>query len=118
MAESIGPGSNGGQSDALRFVREAGRVRVQGDLIRSSIELLDDFSLPVTEGQTPGTRLEIALGAVARIDTAGLAFLLGWQADAASKSVALRYTHPPQAMRAMMQVYDLDNLMVVEGGSS
>jgi phospholipid transport system transporter-binding protein len=103
------------RAEALRFVQEAGRVRVQGDLLRSSIESLTDLSLPMPDGQTPGTRLEIALGAVRRIDTAGLAFLLGWQAKAAAQSVTVRYTHPPKAMRAMMRVYDLDDWMVVEG---
>lgn len=105
------------QAEALRFVREPGRVRVQGDLLRSSIEILQDFGLPMPEGQTPGARLEIALGSVGRIDTAGLVFLLGWQAEAAAQSVTVRYTHPPKAMRAMMRVYDLDDWMVVEGVS-
>ena len=104
-------------AEALRFVREAGKVRVQGDLLRSAIESLSDFALPMPDGQTPGTRLEIALGGVGRIDTAGLAFLLGWQAEAAAQSVTVRYTHPPKAMRAMMLVYDLDDWMVVEGVS-
>ena len=117
MADSVLPDSTSTPAEALRFVREAGKVRVQGDLLRSSIESLSDFTLPMPDGQTPGTRLEIALGAVGRIDTAGLAFLLGWQAEAAAQSVTVRYTHPPKAMRAMMLVYDLDDWMVVEGVS-
>lgn len=117
MANPSGPDLPGSPAEALRFVREAGRVRVQGDLLRSSIESLGDFSLPMPDGQTPSTRLEIALGSVGRIDTAGLAFLLGWQAEAAAQSVTVRYTHPPKAMRAMMLVYDLDDWMVVEGVS-
>lgn len=102
------------QPEPLRFVCEAGRIRVQGDLLRPAIESLDDLSLPMPDGQLPGLRLEIALGAVGRIDTAGIAFLLGWQAEAAVQSVTVRYTHPPKAMRAMMQVYGLDDWMVVE----
>ncbi|WP_298219999.1 STAS domain-containing protein [Halothiobacillus sp.] len=117
MADSSSLDSSSVQAEALRFVREAGRVRVQGDLLRASIESLSDFSLPMPDGQTPGTRLEIALGSVGLIDTAGLAFLLGWQAEATAQSVTVRYTHPPKAMRAMMRVYDLDDWMVVEGVS-
>ncbi|OZB75958.1 MAG: hypothetical protein B7X28_00730 [Halothiobacillus sp. 13-55-253] len=117
MADSSASESSAVQAEALRFVREAGRVRVQGDLLRSSIESLSDLSLPMPDGQTPGTRLEIALGSVGRIDTAGVAFLLGWQAEAVAQSVTVRYTHPPKAMRAMMRVYDLDDWMVVEGVS-
>jgi len=105
------------QVEPLRFVREPGRVRVQGDLLRTAIESITDFSLPMPDGQASGKGLEIALGAVRHIDTAGLAFLLGWQAEAAAQSVTVRYTHPPKAMRAMMLVYDLDDWMIVEGVS-
>lgn len=117
MTKSPKLATNELRAESLRIVREAGLIRVQGDLLRSSIELLDDIHLPMPDGQTPGTSIEIALGAVARMDTAGLGFLLGWQAEAAAQSVAVRYTHPPKAMRAMMQVYDLDDWMVVEGNS-
>ena len=117
MADLVPSDSVKAEAEALNFVREAGRVRVQGDLLRNVIESLTDFSLPMPDGQTPGTRLEIALGAVGRIDTAGLAFLLGWQVEAEAQSVAVRYTHPPKAMRAMMLVYDLEDWMVVEGVS-
>ena len=117
MADPKGTRPPADGSPVLHFIREPGRVRVQGDLVRSSIEALDDFNLPLPDGQTPGSRLEIALGAVRKLDTAGLAFLLGWQAEAAAQSVTVRYTHPPEALRAMMRVYDLDEWMIVDGVS-
>jgi phospholipid transport system transporter-binding protein len=99
----------------LRIRTEAGVVRLQGALLCASIEPLDKMSLPMPEGQDPGSRLEIALGQINEMDTAGLAFLLGWQVEAAAQSVTLRYTHPPKAMRAMVRVYGLDDWMIMEG---
>ncbi|WP_407275292.1 lipid asymmetry maintenance protein MlaB [Halothiobacillus sp. DCM-1] len=101
--------------EPLRFVSMPGCVRVQGDLIRPQIEALTSHALPMPEGQAPGSRLEIALGQVRAVDTVGVAFLLGWQASAQARSVALRYTHPPKALRAMAELYGLAALMPFEG---
>ncbi|HQT44338.1 MAG TPA: STAS domain-containing protein [Halothiobacillus sp.] len=102
-------------SEPLRTVVEAGVVRLQGALLCREIERLANLSLPMPEGQAPGSRLEIALGQVRMMDTAGLAFLLGWQIEAAARSVTLRYTHPPKAMRAMVTVYGLVDWMILDG---
>jgi phospholipid transport system transporter-binding protein len=99
----------------LRITTEAGVVRLQGALVCATIEALDQLSLPMPEGQVSGARLEIALGQINEMDTVGLAFLLGWQVEAAAQSVTLRYTHPPKAMRAMVRVYGLDDWMMMEG---
>ncbi|MGC8698056.1 MAG: STAS domain-containing protein, partial [Halothiobacillus sp.] len=99
----------------LQIRTEPGVVRLQGDLLCAAIEPLKEMSLPMPEGQGAGSRLEIALGQITAMDTAGLAFLIGWQVEAAAQSVTLRYTHPPKAMRAMVQVYGLDDWMILEG---
>ncbi|OYY55590.1 MAG: hypothetical protein B7Y53_03610 [Halothiobacillus sp. 28-55-5] len=104
-----------GADSLLQIRTEPGVVRLQGVLLCAAIEPKNNMHLPMPEGQTPGSRLEIALGQINAIDTAGLAFLLGWQVDAAAQSVTLRYTHPPKAMRAMVHVYGLDDWMVMDG---
>lgn len=101
--------------EPLRFVQTPGCVRIQGDLTRPVIEALASHELPLPPGQGKNSRLEIALGQVRAIDTVGVAFLLGWQANAQAQSVALRYTHPPKALRAMVEVYGLATLMPFEG---
>lgn len=102
--------------DSLLQIRtEPGVVRLQGALSCAAIEALNNRHLPLPEGQGSGSRLEIALGQIEDMDTVGLAFLLGWQVDAAAQSVTLRYTHPPKAMRAMVRVYGLDDWMILDG---
>ncbi len=102
-------------AEPLHLVHTPGCLRVQGDLTRPQIEALPSHALPTLEGQGKGSRLEIALGQVRAIDTVGVAFLLGWQASAQAQSIALRYTHPPKALRAMAEVYGLGALMPFEG---
>lgn len=102
-------------AEPLVIVPEPGCLRIKGDLIRPNIEALASGDLPMPAGQGAGSRLEIALGAVRAIDTVGVAFLLGWQSSAQAQSVALRYTHPPKALRAMAEVYGLDTLMPFDG---
>lgn len=106
---------DGKSIEPISLVIEPGRVRLRGDLIRAQIERLESFSLPELSGQIPGTQLEVALGQVRSLDTAGVAFLLSWQAQAAARSVSVRYTHPPKALQPMMTVYGLGDLMTVDG---
>lgn len=113
MAESPASAAPGGEP--LKIVQTAGCLRIQGDLTRPQIEALSSHALPTLDGQGAGSRLEIALGQVRAIDSVGVAFLLGWQASAQAQSVALRYTHPPKALRAMAEVYGLSALMPFEG---
>jgi phospholipid transport system transporter-binding protein len=102
-------------SEPIGVVVEPGKILLRGDLVREQIERLESLALPVLDGQIPGTRLEIALGQVRSLDTAGVAFLLSWQSLAAARSVSVRYTHPPKALRPMMMIYGLKDLMTVDG---
>lgn len=99
----------------LRMSTAPGVVRLQGALSCAAIESLNNRQLPMPEGQGSGSSLEIALGQIDDMDTVGLAFLLGWQVEAAAQSVTLRYTHPPKAMRAMVRVYGLEDWMNLQG---
>ena len=100
---------------ALNIQAEPARLRLQGVLTCAAIEGLANTRLPMPDGMVAGTRLEIALGQIEALDTAGLAFLLGWQVEAAAQKVTLRYTHPPKSMRAMVQVYGLSDWMLLDG---
>lgn len=101
--------------EPITFVLEPGKILLRGNLVRAEIERLESFALPELDGQAPGTRLEVALGQVRSIDTAGVAFLLNWQSQAAARSISVRYTHPPKALQPMMTVYGLRDLMTVDG---
>ena len=91
---------------------EPGVIRMSGDLVRSTL----DRRRPGLPEAVVGPRVDVDLGGLRRIDTAGLAWLTAVQADAEENGIRLRYTHAPQAMRQMMGVYGLDELMTLETG--
>ena len=91
---------------------EPGLIRISGALLRTTL----DRRRPVLPDGVVGPEVEIHLGQLRRIDTAGLAWLAAVQAEAEAKGMRLRYTHAPQAMRQMMGVYGLDELMALETG--
>jgi len=91
---------------------EPGAVRLSGDLVRAAL----DRQHPQLPAGVVGPQVDVHLGQLRRIDTAGLAWLTAVQADAEEKGVRLRYTHAPQALRQMMGVYGLDELMTLETG--
>jgi len=91
---------------------EPGLIRVSGALLRSTL----DRCTPGLPDGTVGPEVDVHLGQVQRIDTAGLAWLTAVQAHAEANGIRLRYTHAPQAMRQMMAVYGLDELMTLETG--
>ena len=91
---------------------EPGVLRLTGDLVRGSL----DRCRPALPHEVVGPEVDVHLGQLRRIDTAGLAWLTAVQADAEEKGMRLRYTHAPQAMRQMMGVYGLDELMTLETG--
>lgn len=95
--------------DRPAWTLEPGRIVVRGAFRRSAIETLANVGLP----EIAGPEVEVNLGQVREIDTAGLAMLLGWQGEGQARGVHLRYTHAPRAMTAMMQAYGLEGLLDV-----
>ena len=91
---------------------ELGLIRVSGALVRTTL----DRRRPALPDGVVGPEVDVHLGQVRRIDTAGVAWLAAVQAEAEAKGVRLRYTHAPQAMRQMLSVYGLDELMTLETG--
>lgn len=89
---------------------EPGVIRLGGALLRAGLERR---SVELPDGVV-GPVVEVHLGQVERIDTAGLAWLTAVQARAEASGIRFRYTHVPQAMRQMMAVYGLDGLMPLE----
>lgn len=91
------------------WAAEPGKLLVRGSLKRQAIAQLDSIALP----ELVGPEVEVNLGQVIDIDTAGLALLLSWQGDGQARGLQLRYTHAPRAAAAMMQAYDLAGLLDV-----
>ena len=91
---------------------EPGLIRISGALLRTTL----DHRRPALPDGVVGPEVDVHLGQLQRIDTAGLAWLAAVQAEAEEKGIRLRYTHAPQAMRQMLSVYGLDPLMTLETG--
>lgn len=91
---------------------EPGVIRLSGSLLRAGLDR-QPADLPEN---VVGPQVDVHLGQVERMDTAGLAWLAAIQAHAEAKGIRLRYTHAPQAMRQMLAVYGLEGLMPVEVG--
>ncbi|MFO7581529.1 lipid asymmetry maintenance protein MlaB [Guyparkeria sp.] len=91
---------------------EPGQMLISGDLVRASL----DRVAPALPEEIIGAEFDVHLGQVRRLDTAGLAWLTALQARAEAKGVRLRYTHAPSAMRQMIGVYGLADLMNLKSG--
>jgi phospholipid transport system transporter-binding protein len=91
---------------------EAGQMRISGDLVRTTLERLR----PALPDEVIGPDVDVHLGQIDHVDTAGLAWLISLQARAQEKGIRLRYTHAPKAMRQMIGVYGLKDLMHLESG--
>lgn len=83
--------------------RGDGRVAVSGALTFASLS-----------GDAPtlgsGTR-EADLGGVDAVDSAGLALLIGWLADAKRNGATLRYTGIPERLIAIARISEVDALL-------
>lgn len=93
----------------IGWVLEPGTLLLHGSLTRPAIEASVKNDLP----DMVGPEIEINLGRVDSIDTSGVALLVGWEAEGAARGLQLRYTHAPNAMKAMLDVYGLSDILDV-----
>jgi phospholipid transport system transporter-binding protein len=104
------PGSDS-QHDA--FVRESeGRVRLQAPLRFATVAGLRHRGLELIEAA--GAELTIDLSGVSAADSAGLALLIDWLARARAGHKKLRYVAPPEALRALARLSDVETLITGE----
>jgi len=58
-----------------------------------------------------GATLNIDLAALENADSATLAVLIAWSADASRRGAALRYQRTPQGLRNLARLCDVDTLL-------
>ena len=58
-----------------------------------------------------GTPLSIDLGALEKVDSATLAVLIAWSAQARARGAVLRYLRAPQSLRNLARLCDVDGLL-------
>ena len=94
----------------VRFEMEGEQVyRIIGELNMSSVpQLLKDMSALFTGD---GDARVLDLTEVSRSDSAGLALLLEWQAQAQQNNIQLTFRNIPQQMQAIIDISGLEKLI-------
>ncbi|MET0293051.1 MAG: STAS domain-containing protein [Steroidobacteraceae bacterium] len=88
----------------------AGRVAVRGALTFSTVsESASKATAPWASAG--GSEVEVDLQGVDRVDSAGLALLVGWLASAREQGVTLRYTGIPERLLAIARISEVDDLL-------
>lgn len=96
-------------SDA-RLTREApDRLRLAGPVDAQSVPALLQAARAAF-AEAGESEVEIDLGAVTRMDSAGVALLLEWQRTAPA---ALHYRNPPAQMRAIVDFCGLEDILAL-----
>ena len=113
------PSTHGGLSGArdapaidaeAAFVAVAsGRYRLEASLTFATVPALRQAGL--TRIGAEATELEFDLERVPVTDSAGLALLIDWLAEARAARRALRYAQVPQALRALARLSDVESLI-------
>ncbi|MBY6187226.1 STAS domain-containing protein [Marinobacter hydrocarbonoclasticus] len=84
--------------------REGETLTIEGQLTQHQVPEL--WPLQAEWLAAPLSVLE--LGAVSKVDSAGLALLLELESQARKQGQGLRWQHCPQALTRLMQLYDLE----------
>lgn len=97
-------------SDRDAFVRESeARVRLQGPLRFATVPALRGRGLELID--SAGAELTMDLSGVSSADSAGLALLIDWLARARAGHKKLHYIAPPEALRALARLSDVEPLI-------
>jgi len=86
---------------------DAQHWRLQGELDFATVNALERGAR--RHGAWPRS---IDLSEVQRVDSAGLALLLGWYRRAHLGGANLRMLHVPEQLRSMAELYELDTLLL------
>ncbi len=92
------------------FVAEAdGSYRLEAPLTFATVPVLRQPGLERIAAAS-GT-LQIDLRSVAASDSAGLALLIDWLAEAQAQQRTLRYVHAPDSLRALARLSEVESLI-------
>ncbi|HEX9801827.1 MAG TPA: STAS domain-containing protein [Gammaproteobacteria bacterium] len=89
--------------------RSNGGFTISGELTFATVTALLEQSRALFSQADEA--VEVDLGAVERVDSAGLALLIEWLRLAREKGVDIRFSHLPQQMKAIAAASDLDSIL-------
>jgi phospholipid transport system transporter-binding protein len=81
---------------------------VSGDMMFSTVTGLLNESLAMFEGRQI---LEVDLGAVARVDSAGLALLIEWMSRGIKNNTEVRFVSVPGQMKEIARMSGLETIL-------
>lgn len=93
---------------------EAGRFQVSGELSFSTVNAVLAQSRETLFAH-PAGQLELDLGGVTRVDSAGLALLIQWMRMARAANCEIRFHRLPEQLLAIARAGELDGLLPVAG---
>jgi phospholipid transport system transporter-binding protein len=86
-----------------------GVYRLEAPLTFASVASLHDGGLQLLDSASDGLTLD--LQAVPAVDSAGLALLIDWLADAQAKSRALKYIQSPPVLLSLARLSEVEKLI-------
>jgi phospholipid transport system transporter-binding protein len=93
---------------------EGGEFQVSGELSFGTVnEVLVQSQSTIFA--SPGRQLDLDLGGVSRVDSAGLALLIQWMRMARAAHCEIHFHHLPQQLLAIARAGELDGLLPVAG---
>lgn len=112
MANDAGKrGKNAVAAELLAM--ENGGFRVEGELTFASVPKMLKTSARLFQGQS---RIRLDLSGVRRADSAGLALLIDWRAQAGREKRALEFHAIPEQIRAMARVNGVESMLAPSAG--
>lgn len=94
------------------IAEQSGRYRLETPLTFQNVPALQSV-LPLADAAGSGA-LTIDLSRVPRVDSAGLALLINWLAEARAHGRQLRYEAVSEPLRALARLSDVEALIVGE----
>jgi phospholipid transport system transporter-binding protein len=88
-----------------------GRIVVRGALTFDTAAALERSARSLIEAAARGQRLDVDLQGVTRADSAGLALLVGWLAQAREAGATVRYSAIPERLLAIARISEVDGLL-------
>jgi phospholipid transport system transporter-binding protein len=88
-----------------------GRVVVRGALTFDTAAALERSARNLIAAAARGEGLDVDLQGVTRADSAGLALLVGWLAQAREAGTTVRYSAIPERLLAIARISEVDGLL-------
>jgi phospholipid transport system transporter-binding protein len=89
--------------------RQNGRFSISGELTFATVTGILEQSRGLFA--QADEVIEVELGAVERVDSAGLALLIEWLRLARDMNKSIRFSHLPEQMKAIAAACDLDSIL-------